>query len=104
MSWGFPLKNQSANSKGIHLAFSQLSEKGTQCQKDALLTLQTLHTFVDIKRGKTDRLMVIILGIVGGIIAISDALSEIPLYFRISLIIIVITWGIITWIIKREKK
>jgi len=72
--------------------------------EDALLTLQTLHTFVDIKRGKTDRLMVIILGIVGGIIAISDALSEIPLYVRILLIIIVITWGIITWNIKREKK
>jgi len=72
--------------------------------EDALLTLQTLHTFVDIKRGKTDRLMVIILGIVGGIIAISDALSEIPLYFRILLIVVVIIWGIITWIIKQEKK
>ena len=69
--------------------------------EDALLTLQTLNTFVDIIRGKTDRLMVIILGIVGGIIAISDALSEIPLHFRILLIIIVIIWGIITWIIKR---
>ena len=72
--------------------------------EDALLTLQTLHTFVDIKRGKTDRLMVIILGVVGVIIALSDALSEIPLNFRILLIVIVIIWGIVTWIVKRDKK
>ena len=62
--------------------------------EEATLALQTMRTFIDIERGKTDRNLVIVLSIVGGIIAIGDALSEIPFNYRVGMIIGVVLFSI----------
>ncbi|MFQ5602745.1 MAG: hypothetical protein ACE5HS_05700 [bacterium] len=54
---------------------------------EALLTLQTLHSFVDIERGKNERRLVGILGIVGMVLAVIDGFSE-ELTFNLKIIIL----------------
>lgn len=71
--------------------------------EEACLALQTLQTFVDIERGKTERLILLIMGIVGLIVAMGDALAEIPILFRILMITISLIGGIGAWVIKQKS-
>lgn len=44
---------------------------------EAQLALQTLQTFVDVERAKTDRKMVLMLGVVGLVLALIDGFSDV---------------------------
>jgi len=72
--------------------------------EEANLALQTMRTFVDIERGKMDRIIVIVLSVVGGMIAIGDTLSEIPFKFRLVMVSIAVLFALIMFFTRSKKK
>ena len=71
-------------------------------KEEAKIALQTMQIFVDIKRGKTERIIVILLALMGGLIAIGDTLSEISFYTRLGLIILGIVVSIVIWVTRKK--
>jgi len=72
-------------------------------KEEATLALNTLGTLVDVERGKFERRLVIILGIVGLVMSLVDGFSsELPLGVKIAIVAVGVIAGAIVWLWRRK--